>query len=49
MIAEGIESEEQRDSLVTLHCGLGQGFNFFHPLDRDATARLICRQSPAAG
>ena len=41
VIAEGIESEDQRDNLKALHCDLGQGFTFSTPLDRESTAHLL--------
>ncbi|MBK8283688.1 MAG: EAL domain-containing protein [Ahniella sp.] len=31
MIAEGIESEDQRDSLLALGCTQGQGFLYARP------------------
>ena len=41
VIAEGIESDEQRDSLLALHCVLGQGFTFSRPLDGEAVLDLL--------
>ncbi len=33
VVAEGVESEEQRQHLSGLHCGYAQGFYFSHPLE----------------
>lgn len=41
VIAEGIESTEQRESLVALQCGLGQGFGFWIPIDAEAATDLL--------
>lgn len=41
VIAEGIESDDQRDNLRALHCDLGQGFTFSTPLDCESTANLL--------
>jgi EAL domain-containing protein (putative c-di-GMP-specific phosphodiesterase class I) len=41
VIAEGIESDDQRDNLKALHCDLGQGFTFSTPLDCESTANLL--------
>jgi diguanylate cyclase (GGDEF)-like protein/PAS domain S-box-containing protein len=45
-IAEGIESDEQRDQLVRQHCELGQGFLFARPLPADE-AELLLDSLPA--
>ena len=42
VVAEGIERAEQAALLRRLECGLGQGFHFSRPLDRDdADAYLV--------
>jgi diguanylate cyclase (GGDEF)-like protein/PAS domain S-box-containing protein len=41
VVAEGVETREQLDSLRDLSCEYGQGFLFSRPLDADATARLL--------
>ena len=35
VVAEGIETQVQRDQLLTLECGFGQGFLFARPLSYD--------------
>ncbi|MFL5518271.1 MAG: EAL domain-containing protein [Gemmatimonadales bacterium] len=37
VVAEGIEHPEQWHALRELGCGLGQGFLFARPMDREAT------------
>jgi EAL domain-containing protein (putative c-di-GMP-specific phosphodiesterase class I) len=42
VVAEGIERPEQRDALIDLGCGFGQGYLFGRALDvGDAAALLI--------
>ena len=41
VIAEGVETPEQRDLLAELGCDLGQGFLFARPLPRTAVHALI--------
>lgn len=43
VIAEGIESAEQRESLVALRCGLGQGYTFSTPVEASAATGLLAR------
>jgi EAL domain-containing protein (putative c-di-GMP-specific phosphodiesterase class I) len=43
-VAEGIETPTQLRRLLELGCGLGQGYLFAQPLERDAMADLIARQ-----
>ena len=40
-LAEGIETEAQREMLVGLECDLGQGFLFSRPLDPDRLDELL--------
>jgi sensor c-di-GMP phosphodiesterase-like protein len=40
-VAEGIETEEQRNHLLQLGCELGQGFLFAPPLPAEAFWRLL--------
>jgi diguanylate cyclase (GGDEF)-like protein/PAS domain S-box-containing protein len=47
-VAEGVEASEQASQLRTLHCELGQGYYFAHPLDADQVAALLERRQPAA-
>lgn len=49
VIAEGIESDEQRDSLLALHCVLGQGFTFSRPLDGESVLELLEGLAAARG
>ena len=46
VVAEGVESVEQRERLVALGCRLGQGYLFAEALDRDAVVRLL-RTTPS--
>ncbi len=49
-VAEGIETPAQLRRLQELGCGLGQGYLFSRPLQRDAMAELVARQAgPAFG
>ncbi|OFW59196.1 MAG: hypothetical protein A2133_00370 [Actinobacteria bacterium RBG_16_64_13] len=41
VVAEGIEHEEQRDSLVDLGCRLGQGFHFARPMDAERASAFL--------
>jgi diguanylate cyclase (GGDEF)-like protein len=41
MIAEGVETIEQRERLVALGCRLGQGHLFARALDRDEVGKLL--------
>lgn len=49
MIAEGVEREEQRSSLLALGCTLAQGFLFSHALPGNQVAELLRSQSPVGG
>jgi diguanylate cyclase (GGDEF)-like protein/PAS domain S-box-containing protein len=52
VVAEGVETEEQRDALREAGCAFGQGHYFSPPLDADAaaaylaSARIMERSSP---
>ena len=41
VIAEGVETELQRDQLQHLHCEYAQGYLFAQPLDSDAAENMI--------
>lgn len=41
VVAEGVETEEQADSLRALGCTFGQGYFFARPADADVTARRL--------
>jgi predicted signal transduction protein with EAL and GGDEF domain len=40
VIAEGIETTQQRDALLALGCALGQGFLYAHPRPAEEAARM---------
>ena len=46
IVAEGIERQDQLDSLSGLQCNVGQGYFFARPLDKDAIATLLKSQTP---
>ena len=46
VIAEGVETSEQLDSLRTLECEHGQGFLFSQPLSAEETVRLLSKHAP---
>ncbi|GHJ48605.1 hypothetical protein Cs7R123_59470 [Catellatospora sp. TT07R-123] len=41
LIAEGIETTDERDRLIQLGCGYGQGFLFSRPVPADTAYRLL--------
>ncbi len=47
VIAEGIETTEQRDALLELGCEMGQGFLFSHPQPLDEVLHAIRAESAA--
>jgi EAL domain-containing protein (putative c-di-GMP-specific phosphodiesterase class I) len=47
VVAEGIEREEQSDSLRELGCELGQGFLFARPMTEDALLQYLHDEAPA--
>jgi EAL domain-containing protein (putative c-di-GMP-specific phosphodiesterase class I) len=40
-VAEGIESKDQFDRLIELHCEMGQGYLFARPLEKKAIEGLV--------
>lgn len=48
VVAEGVETEEQRRRLRDLGCDRAQGFLFAKPLEADAAAKLLEGVSPTA-
>ncbi len=46
-VAEGIETPEQRELLLSAGCDLGQGFLLGRPADAAATSRLLSAHEPA--
>ena len=49
VVAEGVESEAQRDVLVELGCRLGQGYHFSRPLSPGEVRSLLVGAVPGAG
>jgi len=52
VVAEGIETERQRDFLADLSCEFGQGFLFSRPLTEDKALELLavcCPKEPGGG
>lgn len=51
VVAEGIETERQRDFLAELNCEFGQGFLFSPPLAEEAALEFlaVCGSTPGAG
>ena len=47
VVAEGIEREEQSDSLRQLGCELGQGFLFARPMKEDALLQYLLEEASA--
>ena len=47
VVAEGIEREEQSDSLRELGCELGQGFLFARPMKEDALLQYLLEEASA--
>ncbi len=43
LVAEGIETEKQKQQLQSLGCKLGQGYFFARPLSKEAAFDLICQ------
>ena len=44
VVAEGVETEDQRDRLRNLACGFMQGFSFCRPLEPDRIGELLRRR-----
>ncbi|HEY3186840.1 MAG TPA: EAL domain-containing protein [Solirubrobacteraceae bacterium] len=49
IVAEGIEAQDQLDSVAGLRCAIGQGYFFSPPLDADAMRTMLREQSANAG
>lgn len=41
VVAEGVETAEQRETLRSMHCDYAQGFHFFHAMPANSFAALI--------
>ena len=41
VVAEGVETEQQRAQLGALECAFGQGYYFSKPLDHDAAEAFL--------
>ncbi len=46
IIAEGVETNEQRQKLADLGCGFAQGFLFSEPISQEHAGRLLATPSP---
>jgi predicted signal transduction protein with EAL and GGDEF domain len=49
VVAEGVETDQQRTQLRALECELGQGYYFSRPIDSDAAEAFFLRSFPPAG
>lgn len=49
VVGEGVETAEQRDRLVALHCDRGQGYLFGMPMPRAAIDEVIAGLDPSTG
>ena len=49
VVAEGVETEQQRAQLRALECESGQGYYFSMPMDRDAAEAFFLKCFPPAG
>ena len=47
VVAEGVETEGQRDRLLALHCDELQGYLYAKPMPGDAVPRWLKELSPA--
>jgi EAL domain-containing protein (putative c-di-GMP-specific phosphodiesterase class I) len=45
VVAEGVETAEQRDQLVSFGCRLAQGYFFSRPIDAERMTELLSRQA----
>jgi sensor c-di-GMP phosphodiesterase-like protein len=43
VVAEGVETEHQRDKLKALECEFGQGYHFAKPMGKDAAEAFYLR------
>ena len=48
IVAEGVETAEQKEQLIALGCQHGQGYYFSRPVDALAAGKMINRQQPFA-
>lgn len=49
VVAEGIETEQQRQELIDLGCLLGQGYLFSRPISAGQITGLLCSHQPPRG
>jgi diguanylate cyclase (GGDEF)-like protein len=49
VVAEGVETERQREHLRTLECEFGQGYYFSKPMDKDAAEECFLSHFPRVG
>jgi diguanylate cyclase (GGDEF)-like protein len=48
VVAEGVETEDQRSRLAALACEYGQGYLYSRPLDAESVGRMLAANLPAA-
>ncbi len=48
VVAEGVETEAERDRLIALDCRFGQGYFFSEALDAEALQKRLAHNAPAA-
>ena len=48
VVAEGVETTEQKDQLLALGCQFGQGYLYSKPVDHEAARNLILNREQFA-
>ncbi len=48
VVAEGVETKEQRDQLIALGCPFAQGYYFSKPVDKESTSRVLHEEANEA-
>jgi EAL domain-containing protein (putative c-di-GMP-specific phosphodiesterase class I) len=49
VVAEGVETAEQRAALARLGCDSAQGFHFFHPMPAEKIVGVLLQLADSAG